>query len=105
MENILSHSIAVFLVVSILLIPIASAGSIYSKTSIFFKLRCAFITDQLECTGANCYWFDDSCHPFPISTSTEICYKLDEEVTYCESSNNDYLIIYTGGEIGAIIDI
>lgn len=94
------------IIVLFLFLPIVSAGSLYSKTIIFFKLRCNVFFNQVDCEDAGCYWYDMYCSSMPSSFGTDMCYKLDEEVTYCTTNiNTNYLIIYMGDEIGAIVNI
>lgn len=94
MANIFGYSIVLF-VLSFFLYSGVTSASVFSKSTIWFKSRCSMILNELDCTSASCNWWDDSCHPYQQyqTVQGEYCINLDDDVIYCMTSSQNYLII------------
>ena len=92
----IKKAIFIILLICMISVPVMASSSMYSKSSIFFKLRCNVFTNQTSCESAGCYWYDATCHPFQQISTGEFCFDLKEDLMFCITNTNSYYIIADG---------
>lgn len=96
--------IAGILVFSLLSITVMAPLTWYGKSITYYFVRCSIFDTQGTCETANCYWWDDSCYGYPAIGGLENCYKLDEDIIYCTTTENECYILVNTGTYQAVVD-
>jgi len=95
-----SKVVAMFSIFCLLLLSAPSKSDItaYSKSSMYFKSKCMYITNEPDCTSAGCYWWDESCNPYQqiAYSSGEYCLTLHKDVILCITNTTSFYLIIEG---------